>query len=113
MLLRMPEAILRSGAALDRCVDFIDNTKIRCAHPGGIDANQHCMYNGHKRCRCWTYQTLTAPDDLIIFNFGTFEGNQPNNALYSRYGLEYVLFYTLQIDDLQYYIYGDQAYMMR
>ena len=91
------DAIFQGGAALDKCVGFIDGTKIKCARPGGSAANQRCVYSGHKRCHCLTYQTVTVPDGLILHLYGPCEGRQPDILLSSRSGLETVLRNTLLI----------------
>ena len=60
------KSIHQSGAVLDKCICFIDGSKIRCACPSGSYAKQRCLYSGHKRCHCLTYQKVTAPDGQIL-----------------------------------------------
>eukprot|EP00171_Calliarthron_tuberculosum_P004173 IDg4173t1 len=86
-------AIVASGGTLDRCVGFIDGTKIKITRPSGTAMIQRAVYSGHKRMHCLTYQSISTPDGLIFHLFGPVE--------------------VLLIDQEQYYIYGDQAYVVR
>jgi len=59
------EAIANKGAPRQNCVGFVDCTKIRMCRPKG-STRQGACYSGHKRVHCLTYQTVTAPDGLIV-----------------------------------------------
>eukprot|EP00171_Calliarthron_tuberculosum_P021420 IDg21420t1 len=59
--------------SLDRCVGFIDGTKIKIARPSGANSMQRSLYSGHKRVHGLTYQTVTAPYRLIFHLFRPVE----------------------------------------
>lgn len=44
-------------AALDRCVGFIDYTKLKMNQPGEHNLFQHSVYLGPKRFHCLIHQT--------------------------------------------------------
>lgn len=107
------ECVHGQGASLDNCVGFIDGTKIRMARPGGHSSNQRCVYTGHKRCHCLTYQTITTPDGLIFHLFGPIEGRRPDAYMFNKSVLGAELESNMVIGDKQYNIYGDAAYLLR
>lgn len=94
------DAIHRQAGCLDKCVAFIDGTKIRMCRPGGGGTLQRSVYSGHKRVHCLVYQTLNTPDGLIFHLFGPMEGRKPDGYMYRAYNLEEWLRDTLLIDHL-------------
>lgn len=107
------ECIHRTGAPLDNCIGFIDGTKILIARPGGPNCNQRCVYSGHKRCHCLTYQTVTTPDGLIMNLHGPVEGRRSDAFIYRLSKLGIQMEEKFVIAGKQYCIYGDQAYVLR
>lgn len=107
------ESICCRGSPLDKCVGFIDCTKIQMQRPGGANTNQRAVYSGHKRFHCLVYQTITTPDGLIFHMHGPQVGRRHDITLYRQSGLDDILENSLLIDGQQFYIYGDQAYMIR
>eukprot|EP00171_Calliarthron_tuberculosum_P002898 IDg2898t1 len=105
--------IHRSGAPLDNCIGFIDGTKILIARPGGDNCNQRCVYSGHKRCHCLTYQTVTTPDGLIMHLHGPVEGRRSDAFIYNLSKLGIEMEEKFVMDGKQFCIYGDQAYVLR
>ena len=75
------QAIGDSGAPLDRCVGFIDCTKIRMCRPSGHTSYQGSVYSGHKRVYCLIYQTITTPDGLMFSLYGPMDGRRHNLTL--------------------------------
>lgn len=105
------QAIESKGAPLGQCVGFIDGTVIRVARPGG--GLQRCVYSGHKRVHCIKLQSLITPDGLVFHLFGPIEGRRHDMMLYHMSGMEGMLRDTLEINGVQYFIYGDSAYVLR
>lgn len=107
------DAIHSDGAPYPDCVGFIDCTKIRMMRPGGHNSVQRACYSGHKRFHCLSYQTLSRPDGLIFALHKPIEGSRHDLTLLRNSGWETVLEGSLGTADRQYYIYGDQAYLLR
>lgn len=59
------------------------------------------------------YLTLPTPDDLIICLYGPEVGSRQDKSLYRQSGLEDELQKSQVIDGIQYYIYGDPAFVLR
>lgn len=107
------ESITAQGSPLDSCVGFIDCTKIQMHRPGALNANQRVVYSGHKRSHCLVYQSISTPDGLIFHMFGPEVGRRHDITLYRQAGMDDILRDSLLIDDRQFYIYGDPAYILR
>lgn len=107
------ERIKCKGAPLDRCVGFIDCTKIRMERPGGINGLQRSCYSGHKRMCCLSYQTITTPDGLIFSLYGPEVGRRHDITLLRGSGINEALEACLIIEEEQYYVFGDDAYILR
>ena len=95
------ECVKDKGAPLDKCVAFIDCTKIRMQRPGGQNSNQISCYSGHKRMPCLSYQTLTTPDGLIFSLYGPEVGRRHDMTLLRGSGLNDILQTCLNIDGVQ------------
>lgn len=106
-------AIHSEGAHLDSCVAFIDCTKIKMQRPSGSRRYQQSCYSGHKRFHCLTYQTLTTPDGLIFGLYGPIVGRRHDLTVLRNSGWEPILENSLYINERQFYIFGDQAYILR
>lgn len=107
------KAIRDAGAPLDRCVGFIDCTRIRMCRPGGHNSYQRAVYSGHKRVHCLIYQTVTTPDGLMFSLYGPMEGRRHDMTLLRESNWNEVLSQCLFIDGEWFYIYGDAAYLLR
>jgi len=104
-------AIAGKDAPLQTCVGFIDGTLIRIARPGrGL---QRVCYSGHKRCHAIKFQSICTPDGLLFHLFGPVEGRRHDMLLYHESGVDAQLEATLLIDETQFSIYGDSAYILR
>lgn len=106
-------AIKDAGAPLERCVGFVDCTKIRMSRPGGGGANQRSCYSGHKRMHCLIYQSLTTPDGLIFAMFGPEVGRRHDITLYRNSGWDDLFEEFLLVDGQYFCVYGDSAYLLR
>ena len=62
-LQRYADAIHQKGAALDNCLGFIDGTVSPICRP---KQNQRVVYNGHKRVHALKFQSVVAPNGLIV-----------------------------------------------
>lgn len=105
-------AIHSLGAPLDRCVGFIDCTKVKMCRPSGPNIDQRCCYSGHKRFHCLNYQTLSTPDGLIFALWGPEVGRRHDLTLMRKSGWDPILSEVLVIDGIQFYIFGDAAYRL-
>ena len=81
------ECIQLKGAPLDRCVGFIDCTKIRMQRPGGINAFQRSFYSGHRRMSFLSCQTITTPDGLMFSLYGQEVGRRHELTLLRGSGI--------------------------
>ena len=98
----------RTGIDL-KIVGFIDGTVRPICRP---TVNQRDFYNGHKRTHALKYQSVTAPDGLILCLYGPIEGKRHDAGMLRESGLLALLYHHLQIPGGQgtYALYGDPAY---
>ena len=106
-------AIEESGAPLHKCVGFIDCTKIRMQRPGGHGTLQRSCFSGHKRFHCLFYQTLSTPDGLMFALYGPVVGRRHYLTLFHESGWEELFSNCLNVNGIQYYVFGDNAYLLR
>eukprot|EP00171_Calliarthron_tuberculosum_P001528 IDg1528t1 len=78
---RYAKAMHDKSNALANCIGFIDGTVIGVARPGEYEAQNVC-YNGHKCKHALKYQSVTAPDGLILHAYGPVEGRRHDWTLY-------------------------------
>ena len=107
------DSVSEKGAPLDKCVGFMDCTKIRMERPGGENSMQRSCYSGHKRMPCLIYQTITTPDGLIFSLYGPEVGRRHDITVLRSSGVSEILQDCLQIDGEQFYIFADKAYILR
>ena len=101
-------AIHEKGALLRNCWGFIDGTLRPCCRP---KVNQRLLYNGHKRTHGLKFQSIIAPNGLIVNLFGPVEGCRHDSGMIAM---------SAVMDELRVYshdtqgnvlcVYGDQAY---
>jgi len=104
-------AIAGKDAPLQTSLGFIDGTLVRIARTGrGL---QRVFYSGHKRCHAIKLQSICTPDGLLFHLFGPVEGRRHDMLLYHESGIDAQLEATLLIDETQFGIYGDSAYIIR
>jgi len=102
--------IAGKDAMLQKYVGFFDGTLIRIARPGhGL---QRVCYSGHKRCHAIKFQSICTPDGLLFHLFGPVEGRRHDMLLYHESGIDAQIEATLLIDETQFFIYGDSAYII-
>ena len=56
------DATTAKGAPLENCFGFVDGTVRPISRPG---ANQHLVYNSHKRVLAQKFQSVALPNSLI------------------------------------------------
>lgn len=108
---RYAAAIESAGAPLNNCVGFIDVTNLYIARPKGT--MQRATYNGHKRRNCLKMQAISLPDGLIYHLFGPVDGRRHDITVLRRSNLEEHVQQSLLVDEKQYCLYGDPAYVLR
>lgn len=89
---------------------FLYGTLFRIARPSGFLV-QKATYNGHKRVHALKFQTLVAPDGLALHVAGPYEGRRHDLTIWRWSELDAELQTKLMIDGVQFYIYGDSAYL--
>ena len=72
------DAIYRSGAALENCWGFIDETVRPVCRPG---ENQRAIYNGHKRVHSVKFQSVALPNGLVGHLYGPVEGKRHDSGV--------------------------------
>ena len=83
-LVDFSQSIDRKGAALDNCWGFIDGTVRPVARPG---EHQRVLFNGHKRVHAIKFQSVVAPNGLIVNLFGPVEGRRHDSGMLAMSGL--------------------------
>lgn len=77
-------AIHQKGAPLQNCWEFIDGTVRPICRLG---EHQRIVYNGHKRVHSLKFQSVIAPNGLIVNLFGPMEGRRHDCAFLNASGL--------------------------
>lgn len=107
------ECVNSKGAPLDRCVGFIDYTKIRIERPGVINANQRSCYSGHKIISFLRYQTGSTSDKLLFSLYSSEVRRRYDPTLLRECELGEALQDGLIIELEHNYVVGDYAYVLR
>lgn len=110
--IKYARSIYDKGEPLDKCIGFIDVTKIKMCRLSGENRYQRSCYSGHKRVHGLTYQTITTPDGLVFALWGPEVGRRYDLTLLRKSGWKAVLEDGLLIQGSQYHIYCDPAYLM-
>ena len=100
-------SISAKGCPMHRIWAFIDGTVRPICRPTRY---QQSVFNGHKRTHALKYQSVMAPNGLIVDLFGPIEGRRHDSALLH----ESRLLERLDCPKFRNYsIYGDPAYPLR
>ena len=96
--------------ASPRLVGFLDGTWLDVPRPMGDDALQRSLYNRYHRGHGLKFQSLVAPNGLILDLYGPVAGRHSDSTMLARSGLEAKL-HTIS-GNLGYTIvvYADSAY---
>ncbi|PWW78875.1 hypothetical protein C7212DRAFT_156669, partial [Tuber magnatum] len=101
-------AIKERNAPLNSCWDFVDETLRPIARP---IYGQESLYNGWKRMHCLKYQTVIAPDGIIIQLYGPVEGQIHDSTVWTESGVSEILnAHAYAPDGSPLQVYGDRAY---
>jgi len=100
-------AVQEKEAPLLRCVGFIDGTARHLARPS---SNQRMFFSGHKRAHCIKFQSIMMPDGIIVHLSGPWNGARHDAGMFRESGIASSIGCHLNVNQLQYYLYGDPAY---
>ena len=78
------QSIYRKRVTLDNCWGFISGTVRPVARPG---EHQRVLYNGHNRVHSIKFQSVVAPNGLIVNLFGPVEGRRHDSGMLAMSGL--------------------------
>jgi hypothetical protein len=101
--------IINPGGPLDGTVGFIDGTVRGICRPS---RHQKRVYNGHKRKHALKFQSVSAPDGLIIHLSGPWVGRRHDARMLRESGLMDMLALHCKFEDKGFRVYGDPAYGM-
>ena len=73
-----------AGAPLENCIGFIDGTVRPLCRPG---ENQRILYNGHKKVHALKFQSVVAPNGMIVNLYGPVEGRKHDSGMLGDSGL--------------------------
>ena len=108
--MRTPHATsARSGAPAEYCVGFIDGTFRRCARP---DVGHEHVYSGYYKSHGIKFQSVVAPNGLIVDFFGSVPGRRWDGYLLRRSRFLDRMRAFCRAAGGHYYVYGDPAYAL-
>lgn len=105
--------IQEKEAPQDSCVRLIYCNKIGMSRPGREGSMQRSKYSGNNRMHYLVYQTITTLDGLIFSFYGPEESRRHDLILLRRSGITSILEECLLINERQFCVYGDAAYLLR
>lgn len=88
-----------------RIWSVIDVKKVKTCRP---THGQRALYSGHKKIHCLKFQTLQAPDGLVLHCSYCADGRRGDGHILQVSGL--IEWARSRIELLPYYIFGDSAY---
>ena len=103
------DAIHDVGAPAPRCVGFIDGTFRACARP---TRGQRQAYSGHKKLHGIKFQSVVAPNGLIVDFYGCVVGRRADGYLLTRSKFVKRMRRLCRLEGRPYYVYGDPAYCL-
>lgn len=99
------------GAPVINCWGFIDGTARPICRPS---INQMEYYSGHKRQHCVKYQSVLAPDGLIVSLKGAYPGRRHDAGIFRESNIYNQLEQCATFENEEKYaLYGDCAYPIR
>ena len=105
------DAIHQKGASVNFCWGFVDGTVRPICRP---KRNQRAVYNGHKRVHSIKFQSVVAPNGMIVNLYGPMEGRRHDCALLYASGLlQELQLHSHCPNENSLCIYGDPAYPIR
>jgi len=118
--LRMPHASILAyacyvpcaGAPASMCIGFIDGTFRSCARPS---VGQEYVYSGYYKSHGLKFQSVIAPNGMIIDFYGPVPGRRSDSYMLDKSGFEVRmrrLNRSLGMRRGDYHVYGDPAYAL-
>ena len=101
------DAIHAAGAPAPRCISFIDGTFRPCCRPV---RGQRQIYWGYKKLHGLKFQSVIAPNGLIVDLFGAIVGRRSDSYMLTRSDLLTRMAQLVGLAGAPYYLYGDPAY---
>lgn len=98
---------------MQNCIRFLYGTKMSLSRPGGPATNQRACYSGHKRAHYLNFLKVRTPYGLVLYMNGPEEGRMHDITLFRMSVLDSAMEKSLLIGDIQYYAFGDPAFIMR
>lgn len=97
---------------LPNCWGFLDGTVRPMCRP---TRQQRAFYNGHKRVHSLKFQSIVAPDGIIVHMHGPALGKRHDSGMLRESGLLDQLEHQMPVppEGGAYCIFGDQAYPLR
>lgn len=92
------------GTLLNKCVVFVDDTKVKNKRHTWDALLQRDVFSGHKRIHCLVFQKLNIADGLIFHMYGPFEVPHGDRYMYRYYNMDKWLRENFVITRVQYYI---------
>ena len=103
------DAIHEAGAPAPRCIGFIDGTFRPCARPS---RNQRQVYFGYKKLHGLKFQSVIAPNGLIVDLYGCVVGRRGDGYLLGRSQFLGRIAQLCGMEGSAFYVYGDPAYAL-
>lgn len=100
-------AIHNAGAPAPRCIGFLDGTLRPCSRPV---RGQRQVYSGYKKLHGIKFQSVIAPNGLIIEMFGAIVGRRSDSYMLARSSLLGRMANLVATAGSPFYLYADSAY---
>ena len=101
------DAVFQKCAHAPGCVGFIDGTFRSCCRP---TEGQRLLYSGYKKKHGVKFQSVVAPNGMIMDLYGALPGKRGDSYMLRRSGLLGRMATLCATLGLALYVYGDPAY---
>lgn len=96
----MAKAVKYKCQVLKNCNGFINGTVIDVARPGDYE-EQESLYNGHKKKHAIKFQTIMAPNGLILHAADPYIGRRHDWRIFIKIDVDHVPEDVLVVDRQQ------------
>jgi len=105
---RFAAAVNERGGPLENCWGFIDGTVRRICRP---QQNQTLVFNGHKRVHGIKFQSIVAPNGIVVHLYAPIEGRRHDAGMLRESDVEAQMEHHITNPNGEVYsMYGDPAY---